>query len=135
MFCKICINPTWIKEDHELVFTITDDAIRQIKEMLKDEPDDAYLRFGIKGGGCSGLSYSLGFDYEVNDELDMVDEIDGIPVVIFKQDIPIIENTVIDFKQNMMGGGFSIDNPNALISCGCGSSFRTKDKVGSPGDC
>ena len=55
--------------------------------------------------------------------------------MIFKQDIPIIENTVIDFKQNMMGGGFSINNPNAIISCGCGSSFRTKDKVGTPGEC
>lgn len=118
-----------------MVITITDDASHQIKEMLKDEPDDAYLRFGVKGGGCSGLSYSLGFDYEVNKELDMVSEINGIPVVIFKQDIPIIENTVIDFKQNMMGGGFSINNPNAVFSCGCGSSFRAKEREGTPEEC
>lgn len=118
-----------------MVITITDNASDQIKEMMKDETDNARLRFGIKGGGCSGLSYSLGFEYEVNEELDMVDEVNNIPVVIFKQDIPIIEGTSIDFKQNMMGGGFSIENPNAIVSCGCGSSFRAKDRAGTPGDC
>ncbi len=118
-----------------MVISITDGARDQIKEMMKDEPNESKLRFGIKGGGCSGLSYSLGFESDVNEELDSVFEINDIPVVIFKQDIPIIENTEIDFKQNMMGGGFSINNPNAIVSCGCGSSFRTKDKVGTPGDC
>lgn len=118
-----------------MVINITENASAQIKEMMKDESDNVYFRFGIKGGGCSGLSYSMGFDYEVNKELDVVEDIDGIPVVLFNQDVPIIEGTTIDFKQNMMGGGFSIDNPNAIVSCGCGSSFRTKDKVGSPGDC
>lgn len=123
------------REDHEMVITITDEAREQIKEMLEDEPENTYLRFGVKGGGCSGLSYSLGFDYEVNEELDLVEDINGIPVVIFKQDIPIIENTVIDYKQNMMGGGFSIKNPNAIFSCGCGSSFRTKEQQGTPEKC
>lgn len=118
-----------------MVITITDNASRQIKEMMKEEEENVRLRFGVKGGGCSGLSYSLGFDYEVNEELDMVDEINDIPVVIFKQDIPIIEGTKIDFKQNMMGGGFSIDNPNAIVSCGCGSSFRAKDREGTPENC
>ena len=118
-----------------MVITITDNASHQIKEMMRDETENARLRFGVKGGGCSGLSYSLGFEYEVNGELDLVEEINDIPVVFFKQDIPIIENTVIDFKQNMMGGGFSIDNPNAMISCGCGSSFRAKEHEGTPEKC
>lgn len=118
-----------------MVIKITDNARRQIKEMMKNEEENARLRFGIKGGGCSGLSYSLGFDYEVNEELDMVDTINEIPVVIFKQDVPIIENTVIDFKQNMMGGGFTIDNPNAIVSCGCGTSFRAKEYEGTPEKC
>src|SRR5690625_4442577 len=119
---------------HKLI-KITDDARRQIKEMLSSEAADSRLRFGVKGGGCSGLSYSLGFDDEVNEELDAIEVINEIPVIISKQDIPIIENTEIDFKQNMMGGGFSINNPNAIVSCGCGSSFRTKEAVGTPGDC
>lgn len=118
-----------------MVITLTDNAASRIKEMMKEETEDVRLRFGIKGGGCSGLSYSLGFDHEVNEELDMVDEINGVPVVIFKQDIPIIEGTTIDFKQNMMGGGFSIDNPNAIVSCGCGSSFKAKDREGTPEKC
>lgn len=118
-----------------MVISITDDARRQIEEMMEDEPEHARLRFGVKGGGCSGLSYSLGFEYEINEELDLVTVINGIPVVIFKQDIPIIENTVIDFKQNMMGGGFIINNPNAIVSCGCGSSFRAKEREGTPEKC
>ena len=118
-----------------MVISITDSARIQIKEMMQDEPENSRLRFGVKGGGCSGLSYSIGFDTEVNEELDLVETINDIPVVIAKQDIPIIENTVIDFKQNLIGGGFTIDNPNAIYSCGCGSSFRTKEVAGTPGEC
>ena len=118
-----------------MTIQITDDARNQIKEMMKEESSEAMLRFGVKGGGCSGLSYALGFDEEVNEELEFVEEVNEIPVIITKQDIPIIEGTKIDFKQNMMGGGFSIDNPNAIVSCGCGSSFRAKDHEGSPEKC
>lgn len=119
-----------------MVLNITDNARLQIKEMMKDEDQESVrLRFGVKGGGCSGLSYSLGFDYDFNEELDLKEEVNGIPITIFKQDIPVIEGTTIDFKQNMMGGGFTIDNPNAIISCGCGSSFKAKDREGTPESC
>ncbi|MFB1051461.1 HesB/IscA family protein [Paraliobacillus sp. JSM ZJ581] len=119
-----------------MALIITDNARAQIEEMMKEEDQETVrLRFGVKGGGCSGLSYSLGFDYDVNEELDAKKEINGIPVTIFKQDIPIIKGTTIDFKQNMMGGGFTIDNPNAIVSCGCGSSFKAKEREGTPGDC
>src|SRR5699024_1177885 len=114
---------------------LTDDAAHQVKEMMKEEDENVRLRFGIKGGGCSGLSYSLGFDYDVNEALDMVDTIKGVPVVINKQDIPMIEGTTIDFTQNMMGSGFASDNPNAIVNCGCGSSFRAKDYAGTPEKC
>ncbi|SFD94222.1 iron-sulfur cluster assembly protein [Lentibacillus persicus] len=118
-----------------MIISLTDSAAGQVKEMMQDEEAGARLRFGIQGGGCSGLSYSLGFDHDVNDELDMVEDVNGVPVVINKQDAAIIEGTTIDFKQNMMGGGFSIDNPNAIVSCGCGSSFRTDRSVGTPEKC
>jgi iron-sulfur cluster assembly protein len=118
-----------------MVISLTENASLQIKEMMKQETSNVRLRFGVKGGGCSGLSYSLGFDEQLNEDLDLVEEMNDIQVVISKQDIPIIQGTKIDFKQNMMGGGFSIDNPNAIISCGCGSSFRTKETVGIPEKC
>ncbi|RCW66941.1 HesB/IscA family protein [Saliterribacillus persicus] len=119
-----------------MVLQITDTARIQIEEMIKEEDqENVRLRFGVKGGGCSGLSYSLGFDYEVNEELDLKEEINGIPVTITKMDIPVIDGTTIDFKQNMMGGGFTIDNPNAIVSCGCGSSFKAKEREGTPENC
>ncbi|MFD1039472.1 HesB/IscA family protein [Virgibacillus byunsanensis] len=118
-----------------MAISITDQAADQINEMMQDETEGVRLRFGIKGGGCSGLSYSLGFEYDINEELDKKYELNGIPVVIFSQDIPIIEGTTIDFKQNMMGGGFSIDNPNAMVSCGCGSSFKAEGRQGTPENC
>lgn len=114
---------------------ITDAAKIQIHDMMIEETEEARLRFGIKGGGCSGLSYSLGFEYDINKDLDEEATVNGIPVVMAKMDMPIVEDTVIDFKQNMMGGGFTIENPNAIVSCGCGSSFRTNQKEGAPGDC
>lgn len=118
-----------------MIISITDDAREQINEMLKAESEGAKLRFGVTGGGCSGLSYSLGFDYDINEDLDVVETINDIEVIIHRPDIPVIQNTEIDFKQNLMGGGFSINNPNATFSCGCGSSFRTKEVAGKPGDC
>ncbi|GAA0500136.1 iron-sulfur cluster assembly accessory protein [Salinibacillus aidingensis] len=118
-----------------MAITITENAKMQINEMMKNEDEQSVnLRFGVKGGGCSGLSYALGFDYDITDEDEQM-EVNGIPVAIRKEDIPIVEGTTIDFKQNMMGGGFTIDNPNAIVSCGCGSSFKTKTNVGSPEKC
>ncbi|MFD1851211.1 HesB/IscA family protein [Oceanobacillus bengalensis] len=117
-----------------MVINLTEQASVRIKEMMKDEEANVSLRFGVRGGGCSGLSYSIGFDYEIN-ALDIQEDVNGIPVVVNSQDIPIIEGTTIDYKENMMGGGFSIDNPKAVYSCGCGSSFRTAEVVGTPGDC
>ncbi|MHA6251944.1 HesB/IscA family protein [Oceanobacillus sp. CAU 1775] len=115
---------------------LTDNAKTQIIEMMQAEEEaDVNLRFTLQGGGCSGLSYSLGFDTIVNEELEVVQTINGIPVILSNQDIPLIEGTTIDFKQNMMGGGFSIDNPNAIVSCGCGSSFRPKDYSGEINPC
>ena len=59
----------------------------------------------------------------------------GVKVLVKKSDAPVLNGTTIDFKESMMGGGFTIDNPNAIASCGCGTSFRTKDVAGTPEDC
>lgn len=115
---------------------ITDVAAGKIKEMLaeQEEGQKLYLRIGVKGGGCSGLSYGMGFDEEVNNE-DLKIEQHGIDIVVDKESAPMLEGVQIDFKENMMGGGFTIDNPNAVATCGCGSSFKTKDNEGTPEEC
>ncbi|MEK4566087.1 iron-sulfur cluster assembly accessory protein [Alkalihalobacillus sp. FSL R5-0424] len=117
------------------MITLTDAAVGHIKEMMKAEEDHSLmLRVGVKGGGCSGLSYGMGFDNEQAPE-DQKFEINGLSVLVDEESAPVIKGLVIDYKQNMMGGGFTIDNPNAIASCGCGTSFRTATNAGTPGDC
>lgn len=118
------------------MITITDQAAYKVKEMLANEEDSAslYLRVGVEHGGCSGFSYSLGFDSEKR-ETDLELNRQGIRVLLDKESRLLLEGTVIDYKESMMGGGFSINNPNAIATCGCGSSFRTATATGSPEDC
>lgn len=117
------------------MITITESAANQIKQMMAAEEDDnLFLRVGVQGGGCSGLSYGMGFDTEVKENDTKFDQ-EGIEVVVDADSKKILEGTVIDYKQNMMGGGFTIDNPNAIASCGCGSSFRTATNEGTPENC
>ncbi|MGM7722528.1 HesB/IscA family protein [Metabacillus sp. Hm71] len=117
------------------VVKITEAAAFQIKDMMKEhEEENAYLRVAVKGGGCSGLSYGMGFEHEMTDE-DQVLEQHGLTILVKKEDAQILNGTTIDYKQSMMGGGFTIDNPNAIASCGCGSSFRTAQVAGTPEEC
>lgn len=114
---------------------LSEAAAIQVKTMQQhNEEEGAYLRIAVKGGGCSGLSYGMAFD-EANEEKDYFDEQHGIQIVVDKQDAPIITGTVIDFKQSLMGGGFTIDNPNAIASCGCGSSFKSAVRESTPQSC
>lgn len=114
---------------------VTEAAVEQVKQMKKDEGNEnLMLRIGVQGGGCSGLSYSLGFDETKNEE-DTIQEEESLKIVIDKESAPLLDGVVIDYKENMMGGGFTIDNPNAIVSCGCGSSFKTATNAGTPEDC
>lgn len=112
-------------------------AAQRIKEMLAEQQEEGqklYLRIGVKGGGCSGLSYGMGFDTDTKED-DIHMNHHGVDVIVDKESAPMLNGVQIDFKQNMMGGGFTIDNPNAIASCGCGSSFRTAENKGTPEDC
>ncbi|MCB9763002.1 MAG: iron-sulfur cluster assembly accessory protein [Alphaproteobacteria bacterium] len=98
-------------------------AIENIRDILKDNDMDGYgLRFGIRGGGCSGYSYLLEFA-EAPEADDAVTEIEGIPVFVgaFKRDF--LQGTTIDYLTNEWESGFKINNPNARRPCGCGESF------------
>ncbi|AYC29961.1 HesB/IscA family protein [Paenisporosarcina cavernae] len=114
---------------------LTEAAAFHVKEMMREnEEENAFLRVAVHGGGCSGLSYGMGFTHEIEQQ-DVTLSQHGITIVVSKDDAPILNGTEIDYKQSLMGGGFTINNPNAIASCGCGSSFRTATKVGTPENC
>ncbi|MFD0590735.1 iron-sulfur cluster insertion protein ErpA [Paenibacillus sp. GCM10027627] len=120
------------------MITVSEQASEKIKEMLEQEASpDLFLRVGVKEGGCSGFSYGMGFDDERNDG-DQVIDAQGLQVVVDADSIKYLYGLVIDYKESAMGGGFTIENPNASATCGCGSSFRTAKDAGKPaaaGEC
>jgi iron-sulfur cluster assembly protein len=95
--------------------------VRQLKE-AQNLPETVFLRMGVKGGGCSGMSYSLEFDTEMGPH-DKVFEIDSIRVVVDKKSYLYLNGTTLDYVQQGLTGGFTFINPNAKSSCGCGTSF------------
>lgn len=119
----------------EQVIILTEGAALQIKQMLEENNEtNAYLRVSVNGGGCSGLSYGIGIDHESHED-DIQFEQDGIKLIVDKASAPILMGTKIDYKQSLLGGGFTIDNPNAIAACGCGASFRTATAAGTPEKC
>lgn len=117
------------------IVDLTEAAAFRIKEMMEhNEEQGAFLRVSVNGGGCSGLSYGMSFTQEKQPD-DQSDKQHDISIVVAEEDAPILMGTKIDYKQSLMGGGFTIDNPNAIANCGCGSSFRTAVKQGTPENC
>jgi iron-sulfur cluster assembly accessory protein len=90
------------------------------------------LRVFVGGGGCSGLQYGMTFDSNPRDT-DVVFEEQGLRVIVDPRSLPYITGASIDYVDSLMGGGFHIENPNAVSTCGCGHSFRTEDQGGSEG--
>lgn len=120
---------------NEQIVILTEAAAFQIKEMQKhNEEDGTFLRVAVKGGGCSGLSYGMNFD-EVKNGDDLLDEQFGLQIIVSQEDAPILKGTLIDYKQSLLGGGFTIDNPNAIASCGCGTSFKAAAREAEPQSC
>jgi len=106
--------------------TLTTSAAEKLGGILEQKGMKAThgLRVFVKGGGCGGMQYGMTFD-EVNREGDQVYEQHGLRIVVDSTSLFYIDGANIDYVDNLMGGGFHIDNPNATSSCGCGSSFRT----------
>ncbi|RYD59005.1 MAG: iron-sulfur cluster assembly accessory protein [Sphingobacteriales bacterium] len=98
-------------------------AVNELKRLMNEPEFDKsqYLRVGVKGGGCSGMSYILGFDKKEDD--DEVHEIQGIPVVMKKAHGIYLFGIEVDFEDGLNARGFVFKNPNASSTCGCGSSF------------
>ena len=118
----------------ELV-TVTEAAARKVVELRSREgKESARLRLFVKSGGCSGFSYGLAFDDKLN-EGDLVEEHSGVPVVIDNFSAQYVDGAEIDYVDSLMGSGFAINNPNAVSSCACGSSFNTDGAAPRAGGC
>lgn len=104
---------------------LSEAAAREIKTIIQQQELDAEkirLRVGVKGGGCSGFSYVLDLTENERDT-DEITEQHGVRIVCDPKSLIYLDNTTIDFKDEIMGRGFVFNNPNATSSCGCGSSF------------
>jgi iron-sulfur cluster assembly protein len=104
-------------------------AIRKAKAFLaqQEDPEGLYLRMGVKGGGCSGFSYALDFDRDIDPKFDRTYEFDGVKVVVDRKSLLFLAGTTLDYTGDLhvIGeGGFVFENPNAKRSCGCGTSFQ-----------
>ncbi|MFN6135725.1 MAG: HesB/IscA family protein [Bacteroidota bacterium] len=110
-------------DEHDNII-ITSKAISEVKKIKQQNSiaDDYGLRLGVKGGGCSGMSYTLGFDAAAK-ENDLLLDADGVRVFIDAKSMFYLMGMTLDFIDGLMGKGFTFNNPNATKTCGCGSSF------------
>ena len=107
-----------------MAISLSDRAVVEVQRIIEEQnlPDATSLRVGVKGGGCSGFSYTLGFDDTVK-PTDQIVEVDGVRIVCDPKSFLYLNGTVVDFEESLMGRGFKFTNPNAAKSCGCGESF------------
>src|SRR4028119_1544753 len=112
----------------EQPIVLTDRAAQEVSDILEQQgnPEGVALRVYVAGGGCSGLQYGMALDENV-EEGDSFFEDKDIRVVIDPMSLKYITGSVVDYVETAMGGGFKVENPNAVKACGCGSSFSTAD--------
>lgn len=112
------------------MITITEAAAGKLKELIAgQEQPDLYLRLFITPGGCEGFSYGMAFDSERHSD-DQVVERGGVRVLVDAMSLRYLSGAQVDYLQSPMGEGFTVRNPNAIATCGCGHSFRTRDDAG-----
>lgn len=109
----------------EALIQLTENAIRRIHQVTEQQPGVAGLRLGVQGGGCSGFSYVIRFD-AVPRVTDHVFEFDGAKVFVDPKSMDYLKGMRVDFKANLLQQSFTLDNPNAKHSCGCGTSFSVE---------
>ena len=118
----------------ETIF-VTEAAVATVRDLLqqKNVPDYG-LRVFVSGGGCSGMQYGMALEAEAR-PYDHIIEQDGIQIFIDPTSMMYLNQATIDYEDSLMGGGFKIENPNAISSCGCGSSFKTANSPAAGGSC
>jgi iron-sulfur cluster assembly protein len=114
---------------------LSDAAATKLRELTKDETDpNVGLRVYVYSGGCSGYRYGMMLEDQPGAD-DVRVESQGITVYVDPQSTELLAGSEIDYLDTLMGAGFTVNNPNAVSGCGCGSSFRTAESAGSPGAC
>jgi iron-sulfur cluster assembly protein len=116
------------------VVLLTPVALDKVQSILAQENQPGLgLRVFVRGGGCSGLSYGMALDERSED--DLIADHDGVLVLVDPMSAMYLTGAEIDYQDSLMGGGFSVNNPNAVSSCGCGHSFQTADHAGTARSC
>jgi iron-sulfur cluster insertion protein len=118
-------------EGERTMINLTAGAAQKVKTILDQEKESlpaGGLRIYVQGGGCSGFSYGMVLD-DVADG-DEVFELQGVRVIVDPMSLKYLDGAEVDYKEDLMGGGFAIKNPNAKSSCGCGHSFSTEEGGG-----
>lgn len=107
------------------MITLTEHAAAKVKELIEAEGDsELALRVSVRPGGCSGYSYEMCFDSKIT-ESDLVSEVGGVRVAVDEASAKMLVGASLDYKEGLMDAGFTISNPNARNSCGCGQSFSS----------
>ena len=105
------------------VISLSESALKEVKRLINVQGlTEGGLRLGVKGGGCSGLSYTINFDEKIGQH-DQVHDFDGVKVIVDTKSAIYLQGTQLDFQKDLMGGNFKFVNPNADKTCGCGESF------------
>jgi len=120
------------------MITVSDTALGQLKGLIEGQQTEHALglRVFVQSGGCSGFSYGMGLDENPPREDDVVINVDsGLKVYVDAVSAEHLEGAEIDYVDQLMGGGFTIHNPNAVSTCSCGHSFQTADGAGEARSC
>jgi iron-sulfur cluster assembly protein len=108
-----------------MALTLTESAAKEMKRMLseRNKPETTLVRIGVVGGGCSGFEYQMDFADAPDEQADVVTESHGVRVAVDKKSARYLNGTQIDYQENLLKRGFVFNNPLAVKTCGCGSSF------------
>jgi iron-sulfur cluster assembly protein len=124
-----------LTETETPVIAMSEVAIQQLRTLLEQQGNpELGLRVFVYPGGCSGMSYGMAFEDEVNEE-DKVFDNAGLKLIVDENSVHYLKGAQIDYEDSLMGGGFRIFNPNAVRSCGCGHSFDTGEEAGYASAC
>jgi iron-sulfur cluster assembly protein len=137
VFCKMVapVEAPGVETVSTQPISLTPSAVQRVRRLLDERNLQGHaLRVFVSGGGCSGMQYGMALEGNPR-ETDQRYAFEGVDVVVDPMSMTYLAGCTIDYVDEIMGGGFRIDNPNAVASCGCGQSFRTSGESAADGGC